>query len=330
MDQPVMFRAGRAETAYRAAAPLESVPETVAGAGASTYLADISEFQPDLIDAKYLAWSKACIIRAAYGDAHDDRAWYGGARRSALLAGGARFLGIYQYLVAGQDAAVQARALVKLVGPRLNTGEMIIADVEEGSGSQAARLSAWASVIKDAYGIAPWSYSGLSFASAHGIAPVTWLAAYQSAEPATRHVLWQFTDAYSVPGAGSCDCSVYRGTIAQLAALAYGGSAPAPVTPPAPPPAPARAPAFPYASADYLGTESADPHCHSGALPADQPHVRTWQAQMHARGWVITADGSFGAQSLSVARAFQAQVHLAVDGKVGPATWSASWTARVT
>jgi hypothetical protein len=58
--------------------------------------------------------------------------------------------------------------------------------------------------------------------------------------------------------------------------------------------------------------------------------VRTWQQQMSARGWTIGVDGIFGPQSAGVAEQFQAEKGLAVDGLVGPDTWSASWTAPVT
>src|SRR5262249_28973664 len=47
--------------------PAALAAEAVAAASAKTYLADVSEFQPQINDAKYLAWSKAIIIRAAYG-----------------------------------------------------------------------------------------------------------------------------------------------------------------------------------------------------------------------------------------------------------------------
>lgn len=58
--------------------------------------------------------------------------------------------------------------------------------------------------------------------------------------------------------------------------------------------------------------------------------VTTWQRQMRRRGWTIAVDGAFGHQSASVAAAFQQQVRLHVDGKVGPDTWRASWAAPVT
>ena len=83
----VPFRAGRRPgIAEPMAAPAFSGPHVL--------LADVSEFQSQIVDAVYLAWSKAIVVRAAYGDSHDDRAWYGGERRALLHAGGVRFLGI--------------------------------------------------------------------------------------------------------------------------------------------------------------------------------------------------------------------------------------------
>lgn len=205
---PVMLRAG----GERRAAPAITRP--------STLLADVSEFQPNVVDATYLAWSKAIIIRCAYGAAHDDKAWYGGERRDLLHSGGARFVGIYQYLVDFQSGAAQAQAFHRIVGP-IRPGEVFIADYEEGG---RALLTAWYNQMLGLYGrgIAPylWTYTGLAFGEAQGVLPVEWIAAYGSTEPFERHKLWQFTDAYQVPGVGSCDCSVFRGTIDQLAALA--------------------------------------------------------------------------------------------------------------
>lgn len=192
-------------------------------------MADISEFQPDIADATYLNWSKAIAIRALYGDAHDDAAWYGGARRADLHAGGVRVLLIYQYLVAGQSGAAQAQAFHKLVGP-IQPGEVFVADFEEGSKSV---LTAWYNSMLSLYGsgIKPylWTYTGLAFGESQGVLPVEWLADYTSKEPSSPHKLWQFTSAYHVPGVGTCDASVFRGTIDQLAALAYQPAEPLPV-----------------------------------------------------------------------------------------------------
>jgi hypothetical protein len=215
---------------FRAGGSGGIAPETAAPAvtfsGTHTLLADISEFQSNIADAAYLAWSKGVIVRAAYGDAHDDGAWYGGARRAALHKGGALFLGIYQFLVAGQDGAAQANALHALVGG-LQKGEVLIADFEQGA---KPMLTAWYNRM-EALGYPAkylWTYTGRFFGEAQGVLPVQWLADYSLAEPAGAHTLWQFTDRYPVPGVGTCDASVFHGPMTALAALAYPGSTPAP------------------------------------------------------------------------------------------------------
>jgi len=60
------------------------------------------------------------------------------------------------------------------------------------------------------------------------------------------------------------------------------------------------------------------------------PQVGVWQRQMKSRGWSISVDNSYGPDSETVCRKFQAQKGLTVDGIVGPKTWRASWVAPVT
>lgn len=223
-----MFRAGVTQAVAGAAVTpgfADAAPDP------RTLLCDISAWQPDIADAAYLAWSKAVVIRALYGTAVDG-AWYGGARRANLHAGGARFVGIYQYLTAGQPGAAQAQAFRDLAGP-IQAGEVLIADFEEGARST---LTDWYNTMLALYGpgIRPylWTYAGLWFGGSQGALPVEWIAAYQAGEPATPHKLWQFSPSYPVPGVGVCDCNLFHGTIDDLAALAWQGA-------PAPPPAPA-------------------------------------------------------------------------------------------
>ena len=52
-----------------------------------------------------------------------------------------------------------------------------------------------------------------------------------------------------------------------------------------------------------------------------RPAVAQWQTQMQQRGWRIEVDGRFGPQSDRIARQFQQEKGLTVDGIVGPETW---------
>jgi len=133
-------------------------------------------------------------------------------------------------------------------------------------------------------------------------------------------------------GCGHSDCG--NGfPIDQVLSMATGKPpTPTPPTPtPTPPPA-GKAPPFPYPSDNYLGQPSSDPKCHSGYYGGvDNTNVRTWQQQMKTRGWNIgSVDGMFGPTSSNVARQFQQEKGLSVDGLVGPQTWSTSWTAPIT
>jgi GH25 family lysozyme M1 (1,4-beta-N-acetylmuramidase) len=301
-NPPVTFRAGRGPSEHTEALTLASAAGVMAAhtAGSQVLLADVSEFQANINDAKYLAWSKAIVIRAAYGAQHTDHAWFGGQRRDLLHAGGARFVGIYQYLAAGQDPARQAAALVSLIG-QLRPGEKIIADIEEGSGNLRDTWRVWSAEIAGATGDDPWLYSGLNFASVHGLAPVTWVAAYQRSEPSAGHQLWQFTDAFAVPGVGSADCSVYHGTIDQLAALAHGGTRP-------PPP--------------ISWTETMIANLPVLTLNDSGEDVKTAQGLLKARGYNVTIDGAYGPATRAAVTAFQHAAALAADGICGPATWT--------
>jgi len=139
------------------------------------------------------------------------------ARRADLHAAGIRFLGIYQYLVSGQNGASQAQAFHRLVGP-IQQGKVFVADFEEGD---KPMLTDWYNEMHTLYGPGItdylWTYTGVDFGEERDVLPVQWIADYDAPEPDTSHVLWQFTDAYDVPGVGITDCNQYDGTMAQLA-----------------------------------------------------------------------------------------------------------------
>lgn len=91
-------------------------------------------------------------------------------------------------------------------------------------------------------------------------------------------------------------------------------------------------PAFPLPKGHWYGVESRNPKNHSGYYAKDRPGIKQWQSQMLKRGWrgIGKADGIFGPASQKVARQFQAEKKLRVDGAVGVSTWDASWSAPVT
>ncbi len=209
-------------------------------------LPDLSEFQPDADLAGIKGMNGgAVILRACYGTSHPDAAF--ARHRAAAASLGYQFTGLYQYLVAGQDAVEQAREFIRLAG-RLAPHEVAILDLEEGDGDQAPRAAQWAALVDGTLGGTSWLYSGLSFAQDHGLGPVfagprhTWVAAYGDTEPDLGHTLWQSTDGTNGshitawPGAGRCDTNVYRGTLAQLAALTRGGTPAVPAKPATPAP----------------------------------------------------------------------------------------------
>jgi hypothetical protein len=304
------FRAGNLPGEQPAGAPGVTVHPAALIPGV-VLMADISEFQPSVADAKYAAWSQAVIIRAAYGSQHDDRAWYGGARRDAFHAAGIRFLGIYQYVIAGQDIAGQAREFARLVGkPR--AGEFYIADIEEGGGNLSGRWQAWQDTVTGILGAVPLAdYSGRYFARDHGLQPVDWIASYGTAEPPETHLLWQFTDAMTIPGIpGTCDCSVFHGSIDDLAAHAYGGQPPSDWTE-------QMIMALPTLAQGDTDQPGAARLVHRVQLLVTG--IGDWNNLGPATQ--LTADGSYGPKTAAGVKAVQGYFGLSQDGTCGQATW---------
>ena len=58
--------------------------------------------------------------------------------------------------------------------------------------------------------------------------------------------------------------------------------------------------------------------------------VRAWQERMRERGWRIAITGVHDQQSEAVARAFQMEKALGLDGIVGPETWDGAYNLPVT
>ena len=136
-------------------------------------------------------------------------------------------------------------------------------------------------------------------------------------------------------GCGHSDCGP-NFPMDQVISMAKGGApTPTPPTPtPTPPPA-GKAPPFPLPSGYYYGPASGPTQSVSGQYPPyggpnGAAGLKQWQGQMAARGWTISADGFYGNQTAGVARQFQQEKGLSVDGLIGISTWNTAWTAPVT
>ena len=89
------------------------------------------------------------------------------------------------------------------------------------------------------------------------------------------------------------------------------------------------APVYPLPSGWYFGPKSGPMSSVSGYY-GHRDDLKRWQQRMKDRGWDIVADGLYGSKTRAIAKAFQREKGLKVDGLIGPATWAAAWTAPVT
>lgn len=115
--------------------------------------------------------------------------------------------------------------------------------------------------------------------------------------------------------------------ILDRARVIVAGKKPGPVPTPVKPGV--KAPRFPLPAGYYFGPKSGPKESVSGYY-SHRTDLKVWQTQMAKRGWKINVDGYFDKQDEAVALAFQKDKHLHADGRVGPATWNAAWTASVT
>lgn len=150
--------------------------------------------------------------------------------------------------------------------------------------------------------------------------PWKW-ARYTGSNPHTKHMH------VSVMASPLCD-DVSLWNLPML-----GTTAPPVVAPPPSPPT-GSAPPFPLPLGYYYGPLEGPKQSISGRHRTDtdamRAGLRAWQQRMRDRGWTVTSDGYYGSQTRSVAIAFQREKGLVADGLIGPATWSAAWTAPIT
>jgi lysozyme len=119
----------------------------------------------------------------------------------------------------------QAEADWFLANVPYQPGDLLVLDLEAGSGDLASWAITFAALVHDRTSIMPMLYSGPWFLQPHGLYDVSvaaafgnqlWLAAYQSSTPEvpagwSEITFWQNTDSASIPGVpGACDESIYK------------------------------------------------------------------------------------------------------------------------
>lgn len=174
------------------------------------WIPDVSEYQSVDFDVFF-----GPIIVRAHNSNRADNHW----PQHAVGASKQPWWAAYQYLTATADPAQAARAFLATLGD--HRPNCTILDLEAGDGDQSARQHVWLDVMANDPA-RDWTYSGDYFTRAHGIT-VDWVAAYQSREPTTAHQLWQATNAHDFPGIGTCDGSIFHGTVNDLIALTSQG-----------------------------------------------------------------------------------------------------------
>lgn len=193
---------------------------------ADLHIPDLSKWQRT-VDLSLLG--PAVILRAFNGTRADPT--FAQRQREARIHQKVR--GFYAFLIPDRDATQQGREAAAVIG-RLQPGEFIVCDLEQGDGDQSTRAEAFCAEVDAACGGHSWVYSGESFAAdhlRHVSGRLLWIAAYRTKEPTGPHALWQHSDHEPHPGVGPVDCSIFHGTIEQLHAL---------VTPPEHPRPPAQ------------------------------------------------------------------------------------------
>lgn len=93
-------------------------------------------------------------------------------------------------------------------------------------------------------------------------------------------------------------------------------------------------PKFPLPSGYVYGSQSGGNKVVSGCVKRGDgltgAGLKQWQQRMKDRGWKLSADGQYGPETAKIARQFQAEKGLDVDGLIGPDTWAAAWNEPVT
>ena len=127
--------------------------------------------------------------------------------------------------------------------------------------------------------------------------------------PGDRGLGWHGMGGNAWGGHFDCPGDPIRAQFNEILRRAAGNS-------PAPSPAPSPVPQPGSWPGEYLKLQSPMMH---------DDNVKSFQSRMATRGWSIAVDGWFGQHDDAVARQFQQEKGLQVDGVVGPDTWNCAF-----
>ncbi|WGW11863.1 GH25 family lysozyme [Saxibacter everestensis] len=288
--------------------------------------ADVSHWQGAI------NWSKVdpdfIIFKATEGTSYTDPTYaanMAAARERDLL------VGMYHFAKGG-NAVQEADHFLSRAGHR--AGELMALDWEIDHRDPDGWAAEWLRRVAAKTGVVPLIYMNTSTLKARSWTKVRrtgaglWVARPGSSDPGTGpwpvRALWQYSFKGSTPGiAGDVDLNYFAGD--QSAWKRYGGGG----TGSTPPPDTKAAPKFPLPAGSYFGPKDGPSTSVSGYY-SHNSDLQRWQTQVRSRGWAIAVDGLYGDQTASVARQFQEEKGLTIDGLVGPETWTAAWTSKVT
>lgn len=206
--------------------------------------ADVSNWQREVDWARLAASGRTfAIVKACEDPAYHDP-WFAGNWRGIKAAGMTR--GAYCFArpsVSTPEASVALLAEQLDAVGGLEQGDLIALDLEDTDVEPRANLSDWAvswlELAEVTFRVKPWVYSGVWYLGPHGLdderlgAYPLWLAHYRDTLPAspapwTTVTCWQYESTGEAPGiAGDADLNRFLGGPEELAALGYGGAAPA-------------------------------------------------------------------------------------------------------
>ena len=315
-----------------------------------TFVADISNYQANIDLPTYRATNGKIICQVSWGTTQTVNPL------RVLQIASLKFDVVVWYmgLRADQDIAAQVAAFTNMI-PVQTAGETYCIDWEATPGVSAIptldQVNQARALLAAHYGILPgWigTYASTSLFQSQGMPDWggwTWVASYQTTEPAIPHTLWQFTNGtyqsnpygpINFPGIGFCDGSVFHAQdnlippdiqLQTLICPPLPAPTPAPTPTPTPTPVPTPAPTpvpspipTPIPSPTPSSVVVTLPVIHLGDTNTSVQRVRDL---LNGRGISVPARGNtYGAQLEKGVLAFKALNGLGTDPTIGGRFWT--------